>query len=98
MIQTRAIRDAAGLTRDEHEEITRRLGRDPSALERLLFGVMWSEHCGYKHSKLTLRSLPSDGPHLLQGPGENAGVMDIGGGGGGGLHMGGPNHPTARGA
>jgi len=95
MIQTPATRDAAGLTRDEHEEITRRLGRDPSALERLLFGVMWSEHCGYKHSKLTLRSLPSDGPHLLQGPGENAGVMDIGGGWAVAFKMESHNHPSA---
>lgn len=86
---------AAGLTRDEYQEIYRRLGRDPSPLELHLFGVMWSEHCGYKHSKLALRALPSEGPHLLQGPGENAGVMDIGDGWAVAFKMESHNHPSA---
>lgn len=84
-----------GLTRAEHEEIRRRLGRDPSALELQLFGVMWSEHCGYKHSRLTLRALPAEGPGLLQGPGENAGVMDIGGGWAVAFKVESHNHPSA---
>src|SRR2546430_11602801 len=72
--------ESVGLTRDEYEEIRRRLGRDPSPLELRMFGVMWSEHCGYKHSKVTLELLPAESPRLLQGPGENAGVLDLGAG------------------
>ncbi|OFX12549.1 MAG: phosphoribosylformylglycinamidine synthase II [Armatimonadetes bacterium RBG_19FT_COMBO_69_19] len=86
---------AVGLTKAEYEEIRRRLGRDPSALELQLFGVMWSEHCGYKHSRLTLRALPAEGPGLLQGPGENAGVMDIGGGWAVAFKVESHNHPSA---
>jgi phosphoribosylformylglycinamidine synthase II len=95
VIQTTLAPETVGLTRHEYDEITRRLGRDPSALELMLFGVMWSEHCGYKHSKLTLRSLPGEGPRLLQGPGENAGVMDIGGGWAVAFKMESHNHPSA---
>src|SRR5207244_11969468 len=69
--------ESVGLTRDEYEEIRRRLGRDPSPLELRMFGVMWSEHCGYKHSKVTLELLPSERRRLLQDPGETAGVQDI---------------------
>ncbi|MBI2201917.1 MAG: phosphoribosylformylglycinamidine synthase subunit PurL, partial [Armatimonadetes bacterium] len=72
--------ESIGLTRPEYDEIVRRLGRDPMPLELQLFGVMWSEHCGYKHSKLALQTLPASAPQLLQGPGENAGVIDIGDG------------------
>src|SRR2546429_8209929 len=90
--------ESVGLTRDEYEEIRRRLGRDPSPLELRMFGVMWSEHCGYKHSKVTLELLPAESPRLLQGPGENAGVLDIGGGGGGAFKMGSHNHPSAVGS
>src|SRR5437870_13882774 len=72
--------ESVGLTRDEYEEMRRRLGRDPSPLELRLFGVMWSEHCGYKHSKVTLELLPGESPRLLHGPGRNAGVLDLGGG------------------
>jgi len=87
--------EVVGLTPGEYEDICRRLGRDPSPLELHLFGVMWSEHCGYKHSKLALRALPSDGPHLLAGPGENAGVMDIGSGWAVAFKMESHNHPSA---
>jgi len=95
MIQTSPAPEAVGLTRDEYEELTRRLGREPAALELRLFGVMWSEHCGYKHSRLTLRSLPAEGSRLLQGPGENAGVLDIGGGWAVAFKMESHNHPSA---
>ena len=95
MIQAPLAPGAVGLNSAECEEITRRLGRDPSALELMLFGVMWSEHCGYKHSQETLRSLPSEGPHLLRGPGEQAGVMDIGGGWAVAFKMESHNHPSA---
>src|SRR2546422_9935093 len=87
--------ESVGLTREEYEEIRRRLGRDPSPLELRMFGAMWSEHCGYKHSKLTLQLLPTDNPRLLQGPGETAGVLDIGGGWGVAFNMENHNDPRA---
>lgn len=87
--------ESVGLTREEYEEIVRRLGRDPSHLELQLFGVMWSEHCGYKHSRQTLQLLPTDGARVLQGPGENAGVLDIGEGWAVAFKMESHNHPSA---
>lgn len=87
--------ESVGLTRSEYDEIIRRLGRDPTPLELQLFGVMWSEHCGYKHSKLTLQTLPASAPYLLQGPGENAGVIDIGDGWAVAFKMESHNHPSA---
>src|SRR2546430_1892129 len=87
--------ESVGLTRDEYEEIRRRVGRDPSPLELRMFGVMWSEHCGYKHSKVTLELLPAESPRLLQGPGENAGVLDIGGGWAVAFKMERHSHPSA---
>jgi phosphoribosylformylglycinamidine synthase len=76
------IDDAAlerhGLTRDEYARIVARLGREPNLTELGLFSVMWSEHCSYKSSRVHLKTLPTDGPRVLQGPGENAGAVDIG--------------------
>ncbi|HEX8928930.1 MAG TPA: AIR synthase-related protein, partial [Actinomycetota bacterium] len=69
-----------GLTDDEHERIVAGLGREPTRAELAMYSVMWSEHCSYKSSKAHLRGLPTDGPQVLQGPGENAGVVDIGDG------------------
>ena len=69
-----------GLTADEYDRIIRRLGREPSYTELGLFSALWSEHCAYKHSKVFLSRLPQSGPHVLQGPGENAGALDIGDG------------------
>ncbi len=69
-----------GLTRDEYRRIVDLLGRVPNLTELGVFSVMWSEHCSYKSSKPFLRKLPSEGPRVLQGPGENAGVVDIGDG------------------
>jgi phosphoribosylformylglycinamidine synthase len=69
-----------GLTRAEYDRIVARLGREPNLTELGLFSVMWSEHCSYKSSKVHLRTLPTRGPRVLQGPGENAGVVDIGDG------------------
>jgi len=86
---------AVGLTPSEYEEIRRRLGREPTPVELQLFGVMWSEHCGYKHSRLTLRALPADGPRVVQGPGENAGVVEIGGGWAVAFKVESHNHPSA---
>jgi phosphoribosylformylglycinamidine synthase len=69
-----------GLTPDEYERILRHLGREPNLTELGLFSVMWSEHCSYKSSKLHLKTLPTKGPRVVQGPGENAGAVDIGDG------------------
>src|SRR5271163_4997397 len=69
-----------GLTAEEYSRILKILGRDPSITELGIFSVMWSEHCSYKSSKLHLKRLPTRGAQVLQGPGENAGVVDIGDG------------------
>ena len=69
-----------GLTPDEYAWIQMSLGRAPNLTELGLFSVMWSEHCSYKSSKRHLRTLPTEGPRVVQGPGENAGAVDIGGG------------------
>ena len=70
---------ASGLTGEEYDRIIRRLGREPSYTELGLFSALWSEHCAYKHSRVFLRGLPTTGPAVLQGPGENAGIVDLGG-------------------
>lgn len=67
-----------GLTEEEYARVVSILGRSPNLLELGIFSVMWSEHCSYKSSRLHLRTLPTKGPHVLQGPGENAGAIDIG--------------------
>lgn len=67
-----------GLKDAEYRRILDRLGREPNRVELGMFAALWSEHCAYKHSKRLLRTLPTDGPHILVGPGENAGVVDIG--------------------
>ena len=69
-----------GLTLEEYRRILAQLGRTPTFEELAIFGVMWSEHCSYKSSKAYLRDLPTTGPQVLQGPGENAGAVDIGDG------------------
>ncbi|MET0972897.1 MAG: phosphoribosylformylglycinamidine synthase subunit PurL [Thermoleophilaceae bacterium] len=84
-----------GLTDSEYEGICARLGREPNALELAVFSLMWSEHCAYKHSKKLLRLLPAEGPHLLMGPGENAGVVDAGDGLAVAFKVESHNHPSA---
>jgi phosphoribosylformylglycinamidine synthase subunit PurL len=69
-----------GLSQEEYERILSRLGREPNRLELGLFSVMWSEHCSYKSSKVYLKNLPTAGDRVIQGPGENAGAVDIGDG------------------
>ncbi|MGO9588616.1 MAG: phosphoribosylformylglycinamidine synthase subunit PurL [Candidatus Acidiferrales bacterium] len=69
-----------GLTPDEYARIQKILGRDPNITELGIFSVMWSEHCSYKSSRVHLKRLPTRGAHVVQGPGENAGVVDIGDG------------------
>jgi len=69
-----------GLTTEEYARVQKILGRDPNITELGIFSVMWSEHCSYKSSKAHLKRLPTRGPQVVQGPGENAGVVDIGDG------------------
>ena len=76
---TRDLALAHGLTAEEYDRIIRRLNREPTFTELGLFSSLWSEHCAYKHSRVFLRTLPTRAPHVLQGPGENAGIVDLGG-------------------
>ena len=69
-----------GIKPDEYDRILQLLGREPNLLELGLFSVMWSEHCSYKSSRVHLKTLPTTGPRVVQGPGENAGAVDIGDG------------------
>ncbi|HET7787044.1 MAG TPA: phosphoribosylformylglycinamidine synthase subunit PurL, partial [Myxococcales bacterium] len=85
---------AHGLSPDEYARIRKLLGRDPNLVELGIFSAMWSEHCSYKSSKRFLRHLPTTGPRVLQGPGENAGVVDVGGGLAVAFKMESHNHPS----
>ena len=76
----RQLLERHGLTPGEYERIVQLLSRDPNLLELGMFSVMWSEHCSYKSSRVHLRTLPTTGPRVVQGPGENAGAVDIGDG------------------
>jgi len=90
-----SLHGALGLSDDEFEQIKTVLGREPNHLELALFGVMWSEHCSYKSSRLHLRRLPTTGAHVLVGPGENAGVIDAGDGIAVAIRIESHNHPSA---
>ena len=83
-----------GLTDEEFNRINELLGREPSYTELGVFSVMWSEHCSYKSSRVHLRRLPTKGECVLQGPGENAGVVDIGGGLAAAFKIESHNHPS----
>jgi phosphoribosylformylglycinamidine synthase len=82
------------LTPDEYARVTERLGRAPSYAELGVLSVMWSEHCSYKSSRVHLSRLPTKGPRVIQGPGENAGVVDIGDGFAAVFKMESHNHPS----
>jgi phosphoribosylformylglycinamidine synthase II len=84
-----------GLTDSEYQLIVDGLGREPADTELAMLSLMWSEHCAYKHSKKLLRRLPTEGAHVLMGPGENAGVVDVGGGLGVAFKVESHNHPSA---
>jgi phosphoribosylformylglycinamidine synthase len=84
-----------GLTRSEYELIVDRLEREPGTVELAMFSLLWSEHCSYKHSKLLLRTLPSEGRYLVMGPGENAGAVDVGDGWALAFKVESHNHPSA---
>ena len=95
MIVTRELLDEVALTQDEYDLIVSELGRVPSMVELGMFGSLWSEHCGYKNSKPLLRQFPTTAPWVLQGPGENAGIVDIGNGLAIALKVESHNHPSA---
>ncbi len=86
---------ALGLTDDETRRIVDLLGREPNAVELAVFSLLWSEHCAYKHSKKLLRKLPTEGPRVLMGPGENAGAIDVGDGLAVVFKVESHNHPSA---
>ncbi len=90
-----SLHRALGLTDDEAAAIVGLLGREPNHLELALYAVMWSEHCSYKSSRVHLGRLPTEGERVLVGPGENAGVVDAGGGVAVALRIESHNHPSA---
>jgi phosphoribosylformylglycinamidine synthase len=93
--QPQALHRALGLTDWEFARIGALLDREPNDFELAVFSLLWSEHCGYKHSALLLRRFPTDGPAVLQGPGENAGVVDLGDGLAVAFKVESHNHPSA---
>ncbi|HKA04785.1 MAG TPA: phosphoribosylformylglycinamidine synthase subunit PurL, partial [Acidimicrobiales bacterium] len=90
-----SLHAALGLTDDEATDIEGLLGRPPTHLELAMFAVMWSEHCSYKSSRVHLARLPTEGPGVLVGPGENAGVVDVGDGIAAAIRIESHNHPSA---
>jgi phosphoribosylformylglycinamidine (FGAM) synthase-like enzyme len=84
-----------GLSSAEYLMIREIQGREPSHVELAVFSLMWSEHCGYKHSRPLLKHFPTSGERVLQGPGENAGIVDIGGGLAVAMKIESHNHPSA---
>ena len=84
-----------GLTDPEFERIVALMGREPNEVELAVFSLMWSEHCGYKHSRKLLSTLPTEGPRVVMGPGENAGAVDLGGGIACAFKVESHNHPSA---
>ncbi|MEC8776276.1 MAG: phosphoribosylformylglycinamidine synthase subunit PurL, partial [Pseudomonadota bacterium] len=83
-----------GLTPDEYQTVLDIMGREPNMTELGIFSVMWSEHCSYKSSRKWLKTLPTEGPQVIQGPGENAGVVDIGDGRAAVFKIESHNHPS----
>ena len=95
VVVTAALAAEHGLTAEEYEKACALLGRTPTLEELGVFAVMWSEHCSYKSSRALLRQLPTKGPAVLQGPGENAGAVDIGDGLAAVFKIESHNHPSA---
>jgi phosphoribosylformylglycinamidine synthase len=94
-VSPQPLHRALGLTDGELDRIHEQLGRDPNDFELAVYSLLWSEHCGYKHSKPLLRRFPTSGERVLQGPGENAGVIDVGDGLAVALKVESHNHPSA---
>ncbi|MEE8424158.1 MAG: phosphoribosylformylglycinamidine synthase subunit PurL [Thermodesulfobacteriota bacterium] len=91
---TKELVDQHGLTEEEYNKVLTILGREPSLVELGIFSVMWSEHCSYKSSRVYLKELPTEGERVIQGPGENAGIVDIGDGLAAVFKMESHNHPS----
>ncbi|MCB1443640.1 MAG: phosphoribosylformylglycinamidine synthase II, partial [Methyloceanibacter sp.] len=83
-----------GINAEEYERLLAELGREPTITELGVFSVMWSEHCSYKSSRIWLKKLPTTGPQVIQGPGENAGVVSLGDGQAAVFKMESHNHPS----
>src|SRR5690606_22852839 len=83
-----------GLSAEEYDRVLHALGREPNLVELGIFSVMWSEHCSYKSSRIHLKKLPTEAPWVICGPGENAGVIDIGDGQAAIFKMESHNHPS----
>jgi phosphoribosylformylglycinamidine synthase len=94
-VAAQPLHRALGLTDGEYDRIGDLLGRAPNDFELGIFSLLWSEHCGYKHSALLLRRFPTEGADVLQGPGENAGVIDLGEGEACAFKVESHNHPSA---
>jgi len=94
-VSEQSLHQALGLTNSEYSRIVELLDREPSHFELAVFSLLWSEHCGYKHSARLLKRLPSAGARVLQGPGENAGVIDLGEGEAVAFKVESHNHPSA---
>src|SRR3979409_814469 len=84
-----------GLTTGEYDRLVAMLGRTPTFTELGIVSALWSEHCSYKHSRPLLKTLPTKAPYVLQGPGENAGVIAIGDGLAGACKIESQHHPSA---
>jgi phosphoribosylformylglycinamidine synthase len=94
-VSEQSLHEALGLTNSEYARIVELLEREPNHFELAVFSLLWSEHCGYKHSARLLKRLPSAGERVLQGPGENAGVIDLGEGEAVAFKVESHNHPSA---
>jgi phosphoribosylformylglycinamidine synthase II len=94
-VSEQPLHQALGLTSSEYSRICQLLEREPNHFELAVFSLLWSEHCGYKHSARLLKRLPSAGARVLQGPGENAGVIDLGDGEAVAFKVESHNHPSA---
>jgi phosphoribosylformylglycinamidine synthase II len=92
-----SVEDAVtlGLTREEYALIVDKIGRPPNQVELAMFSLLWSEHCAYKHSKVLLKTLPTEGRHVVMGPGENAGAVAVGDGLAVAFKVESHNHPSA---
>ncbi len=95
MAEHKSVWKEMGLTAEEYQRICELLGREPNYVETGMFAVLWSEHCAYKNSRPVLKLFPTSGPQVLQGPGENAGVVDIGDGQAVVFKIESHNHPSA---
>ena len=94
MTITPDILEQHNISPDEYERIRQLMGREPNLTELGIFSVMWSEHCSYKSSRIHLKRLPTEGDCLVQGPGENAGIVDIGDGVCAAFKIESHNHPS----